>query len=319
MSRRVALIGRPLRRRHSAVMHDAAFAAAGIDARYELCELEPHELAGFAAAARDRAWLGFQITAPYKQAVVALLDEVEDEARRIGAVNSVQRTEDGRLVGFNTDAPGFAAAVRQDLDLDLAGARVVVAGAGGAARAVVAACRAAGVADLLVANRTAAVAAALAAAAGGARPAEGGGRADGAGARSADRADGALSAAAAAGGVVGCGLDDPRVAAALGRADLLVNATSVGMVTPGVPLPVGALPPDAVVFDLVYTPPVTPLIAAARDRGLRTANGAGMLVAQAAIAWMRWTGAADPTAVMRDAVRALLANSDTGAGGADCA
>jgi shikimate dehydrogenase len=275
VTRRVALIGRPLRRRHSSVMHDAAFAAAGIDARYELRELEAHELPAFVAAARSPAWLGFQITAPYKQAVVPLLDGVEDAAQQIGAVNSVERTGDGRLVGFNTDAPGFAAAVRQDLGLDLAGARVVVIGAGGAARAVVAACRAAGVAGLLVANRTAATAAALAATAGGE-------------------------------GAVGCGLDDPRVAAALARADLLVNATSVGMLAPGAPVSVDLLPPGAAVFDLVYAPPVTPLLAAARARGLRVANGAGMLVAQAAIAWARWTGAGDPTTVMADAVRPLL-------------
>jgi shikimate dehydrogenase len=275
-TRRVALIGRPLRRRHSQVMHDAAFAAHGIDARYELRELEPGQLADFVAAARGPEWLGFQITAPYKRDVMALLDAVEPEAEAIGAVNSVARDADGALVGFNTDAPGFAAAVRRDLGLSLEGRRVVVAGAGGAAHAVAHAAVAEGAAEVRVASRTLEAARALA------------GRLD---------------------GVIPGTLDDPALAGALAAADLLVNATTVGMLSPGVAVDPALLGDGAAVFDLVYVPLETELLRAARERGLPAALGAGMLVGQAVIAFRRWTGVDDVTDVMQAAVAPLLESS----------
>jgi shikimate dehydrogenase len=272
-TRRVALIGRPLRRRHSQVMHDAAFAALGIDARYELRELEPGELASFVEEARGPDWLGFQITAPYKRDVMALLDAVEPEAQAIGAVNSVVRHDDGSLVGFNTDAPGFAAAVRRDLVMAMADRRVVVAGAGGAAHAVVHAAVSAGAAEVLVAAR---------------------------------RPEPARTLARRFGDIVPLALDDPEMPAVLQAADLLVNATTVGMLSPGAVVDVALLGDGAAVFDLVYVPPETELLRDARARGLRTANGAGMLVAQAVIAFRRWTGAGDVTDVMAAAVAPLL-------------
>jgi shikimate dehydrogenase len=272
-TRRVALIGRPLRRRHSQVMHDTAFAANGIDARYDLRELEPGEVADFVEQARGPEWLGFQITAPYKRDVMALLDAVEPEAEAIGAVNSVMRAPDGALVGFNTDAPGFAAAVRRDLGMELGGARVVVAGAGGAAHAVAHAAVSAGAAEVRVVSRTLQPAQALA-----------------------DRV----------GGVVAGTLDDGALPGALAAADLLVNATTVGMLTPGVVVDPALLGEHAAVFDLVYVPLETELLRAARARGLRAAGGAGMLVAQAVIAFRRWTGVADVTDVMQAAVAPLL-------------
>ena len=144
MTRQVALLGKPLRRRHSQVMHDAAFAAAGIDARYVLRELEPDAVEDAVRAARGPEWLGLGVTAPYKRVVAGLCDEVEAEAETIGAVNNVVREADGRLVGFNSDAPGFVAGVEIAMGRPLDGIEVVVAGAGGAAHAVVHACLSAG-------------------------------------------------------------------------------------------------------------------------------------------------------------------------------
>ena len=109
MTRRVGLIGNPLKRRHSQVMHDAAFDAAGIDGRYVLLELEPEAVEGAVQEARGEGWLGLGVTAPYKRVVAGLVDAVEDDAEQIGAVNNVVREDDGRLVGINTDAPGFRA------------------------------------------------------------------------------------------------------------------------------------------------------------------------------------------------------------------
>jgi shikimate dehydrogenase len=280
MTRRVGLIGQPLKRRHSQVMHDAAFAAAGIDARYVLLELDADEVPDAVTAARGPDWLGLQVTAPYKRLVAGLCDRVEADAEAIGAVNSVATGTDGELVGFNTDAPGFRAGVELAMGRSLAGADVVVAGAGGAAHAVVHTCLRAGAAHVVVGSRTLGSAEALAT------------RFAGLG--------GATVDAVTLGGA--------DFTTALGTADLAVNATTVGMLDPGMTIDVGALPAGATVFDLVYVPPETPLLAAARARGLRGANGSEMLIAQAAVAFERWTGRGDMTDVMRAAVAPLLAD-----------
>ncbi len=280
MTRRVALIGKPLRRRHSQVMHAAAFAAAGIDGRYELLELEPEAVEGAVAAARGADWLGLQVTAPYKRLVAGLCDAVEPDAATIGAVNSVLRSADGRLVGFNTDAPGFMSGVELAMGRPLAGARVVIAGAGGAAHAVVFACLSAGASQVTIGNRTMESAEALAR-------------------QFHDVGAGSVSAMA---------LDGRAFAEDLESADLAVNATTVGMLDPGTTIDVGRLPPWATVFDLVYLPPETPLLRAARARGIRASNGSEMLIQQAAIAFERWTGFAGMADVMRAAVTPMLAD-----------
>jgi shikimate dehydrogenase len=280
VTRRVALLGKPLRRRHSQVMHDAAFEACGIDARYELMELEPHAVEGAVRTARGPEWLGLGVTAPYKRVVAGLCDEVEADAERIGAVNNVVRRDDGTLLGFNSDAPGFRAGVELAMDRPLRDLRVVVAGAGGAAHAVVFACMTAGAAKVTIGNRSLEAAEALV------------------------RRFGGLG-----GGSLGSvKLGGPDFGDALEGADLAVNATTVGMVDPGMTIDVDRLAAGTTVFDLVYVPAETPLIAAARARGLRAENGSEMLIAQAAIAFERWTGVAGMADVMRAAVAPLLAD-----------
>lgn len=281
MTRRVALIGKPLRRRHSQVMHDAAFAASGIDARYELLELEPEDVEGAVQAARGPEWLGLGVTAPYKRVVAGLCDAVEPEATTIGAVNNVAKDRAGRLVGFNSDAPGFRAGVELAMGRPLTGTDVVVAGAGGAAHAVVFACLAGGARRVTIGNRTVASAQALA----------------------------ERFARVGAASVSAVALDDPAFGEALRSADLAVNATTVGMLEPGATIDVAVLPSWATVFDLVYVPPETPLLAAARARGFRAANGSEMLIQQAAIAFERWTGVRGMADVMRAAVAPLLADA----------
>jgi shikimate dehydrogenase len=280
VTRRVALLGKPLKRRHSQVMHDAAFDAAGIDGRYVLRELEPDEVEGAVAAARGPDWFGLGVTAPYKKVVAGLVDEVEADAATIGAVNNVVRTDDGRLVGINTDAPGFRAGVELAMGRPLDGADIVVAGAGGAAHAVVYACLAGGARTVVVGSRTRSSAANVA-----------------------RRLRGVGS-----GEVRSVGLFEAEFMHAVRTADLAVNATTVGMVDPGMTIPVDALRDDAIVFDLVYVPVETELLRAARTRGLRAANGSEMLIAQAAAAFERWTGIGGMADVMRAAVQPLLAD-----------
>jgi shikimate dehydrogenase len=264
------------------VTHDAAFRAAGIDARYELRELEEDEVPAAVEAARGPDWLGLGVTAPYKRLVATLIDEVEPEAQEIGAVNNVVHADGGRLVGINTDAPGFLAGAELAMGFPLRGAAVVVAGAGGAARAVAHACVRAGVARLTVANRTPETAEALVVG----LPGLG------------------LTRALAT------GLEGDTWEDALGSADLAVNATTVGMLSPGTTIPVERLPEWATVFDCVYVPAETPLLRAARERGLKAANGSEMLIAQAAAAFQRWTGVGGMAGVMREAVAPLLADPE---------
>ena len=277
MTSRVALVGSPLRRPHSAVMHNAAFRHFGVDARYELRPLESDQLEDFFAEVRQEEWLGFQVTSPHKQAAMGLVDEIEPQAAAIGAINSGLRTPEGRLVGFNTDAPGFARSVSSDLGMTLTGANVVVVGAGGAARAVVHACLNAGAVRVYIANRTP----------------------DRASELGAEIDDPVVTA-----GGVDRELDD-----ALRQADLAVNATTVGMTTEGVSFDVRQLPAHARVFDLVYVPAATELVNQARARGLMAVNGLGMLVGQAAIAFERWTGVPDADPVMRQAVGQVAEDS----------
>ncbi len=258
------------------IMHNAAFDHFGIDAVYELHELDPDEVAGFVESARGEEWLGFQVTSPYKQVVMGLLDEVDEDAAKIGAVNSVARAERGALVGFNTDAPGFRRGVEAELGVDFAGIDAAVAGAGGAARAVVHALVSAEAAAVTVGNRTPGRAADLAVEFG--DP------------------------------VRGMGLGE-EFSEALAGVDLAVNATTVGMLEPGAAFDVSDLPDSAAVFDLIYVPAESELLARARQRGLRTANGLGMLIAQAEIAFERWTGLAGAGPVMREALR--LATRDS--------
>ncbi len=269
MTRRVALIGHPLKRQHSEIMHNAAFREFSIDARYELHDLRADEVSVFAGAARDEKWLGFQVTTPYKLLVMDHLDEIENGARAIGAVNSVVRKNDGTLVGFNSDAPGFRRAAESELGIQLSGVRAAVAGAGGAARAVVHALATAGASDIAVANRD--------------------------GQRAVDLAGDFDTSVQAV--TVGAEFD-----AALRLADLAVNATTVGMVDPGVAFDPAVLQDSAAVYDLVYSPEESELLCQARRRGLLTANGMGMLVAQAEIAFERWTGVADSGPIMRAAL-----------------
>lgn len=269
--RTVALIGKPLRRQHSKVMHNAAFSHFGIDAEYSLREIDPDNLETFVEEARRPSYFGFQITAPYKEVIVAHLDHIEEEARQIGAVNSVVREDDGSLIGFNTDAPGFLSSV-VGAGVTVEGTPAFVAGAGGAARAVVWALLSSKASHVHIANRTPARAAALA------------------------------QSLAYLGPTTPVALDDENLKEALAGSRIAVNATTVGMTSPGTAFDVSYLPQDAAVFDLVYVPPRTDLTQSAEERGLVVRNGLDMLVDQAQIAFERWTGISDAGTVMRAAL-----------------
>lgn len=272
-------------------MHDAAFAACGIEARYETWDVQPSELASAVRALREPGIVGANVSVPHKRAVIALLDEVSPAAQAIGAVNVVARH--GRhLLGLNSDAAGFLRSLL-DEEVELRGRRAVLIGAGGAAYAVAWALLEAQVASLSIVNRTESHAVELVE-------------------RVADwPGDAELMASA-----------DP--ADGLG-ADLWINATSVGMHRDGrdpdespvdaallrEALRAGAGPErEVVAVDLVYRPRRTRLLRDARLAGMRTVDGSGMLLHQGAAAFERWTGRAAPLEVMRAALDSALLAED---------
>jgi shikimate dehydrogenase len=212
---------------------------------------------------------------PHKEAVAIACDELSMDAGSLRAVNCVVNDE-GRLVGHNTDGPGFIAALRADLDFDPDGRRCAVLGAGGAARAIALALGRAGAAEVAIVNRTL------------------------------DRAVEAADLAGGAGHAVDL-LDESAVAEAVSRAELIVNATSVGMgAAGGLPIDERLLRPEHTVVDIVYRPLRTPLLEAARSCGARGANGVSMLVHQAALAFRLWTGHEAPVEAMTAAVASML-------------
>lgn len=280
------LIGDPVAHSRSPAMHNAAFAHLGIDARYEAWHTPASELPARVAALHAPGVLGANVTLPHKAAVIPLLDALEPEAAQIGAVNTIYRSADGALVGANTDAPGLLADLREQAGFVPAGRRVVVLGASGAARAAIFALANAGVACLVVANRTAQRAETLVA--------------DLRATTRETRPPPADANIDSADWLQALALDDPALAAALAGCDLLINATSVGWNDAETPLPDPPVSPDALVYDMVYRQ--TRLLRESAARGARTLDGLGMLLHQGALAFTRWTGQQAPLDVMRAAM-----------------
>jgi shikimate dehydrogenase len=278
-TRAAGVIGSPIRHSLSPAIFNAAFGAAGLDWAYLAFDV-PDGAAGLALGGMRALGLeGLSVTMPHKAAVLDGLDGLSPDAEALGAVNCI--TRNGALLhGDNTDGPGFLDALRLDEGIEVEGARCAVVGAGGAGRAVIRALAHAGAASVAVLNRS---------------------------------PDPAARAVALAGpnARVG-GADD------LEGADLVVNATPLGMgvvvTTSGTPEPlpfdVARLGAGQVVVDLVYHPAVTPLLAAARTGGLRTVNGLGMLIHQAAHAFRRWTGEDPPLEAMSAAAVASLGHRE---------
>jgi shikimate dehydrogenase len=276
---RVALFGYPLSHSVSPAMHEAAGAALGLRLRYELWPLQPEDLPEAVAHLRAEAWLGANVTLPHKPGMLALVDEASPPARRIGAVNTLYK-RDGRLLGDNTDAPALLRCLDTQLDFQPPAERVLLLGAGGAARAAAVALLESGADEVLLWNRTAPRAAALAAEVAASFP----------------RRGNALLLLP----------DEQTLAQALPRVTLIVNATSVGLDGNSTPIDPAGLSPHARLFDMVYGPAGTPLVSAARAHGLRAADGLWMLVYQAAASFALWTGIAPDEHLMHEAALGAL-------------
>lgn len=282
--RRVGLIGHPVAHSRSPALQEAAFAALGIPARYELWDTLPEQLPERVAALREPALLGANVTIPYKVAVGPLLDELSPEVRRAGgAVNTIVRTEgpDGvRLVGYNTDISALVRVIQENLgapgdqgEAPKVPHAMLILGSGGSARAALGAAQTLDLVPFVAARNVPAATAMLAD-------------------LTNDATDHALDLN-----------DREALAATLPRVGVLVQATSVGLGAPEAsPVPLELLerlPAGALVVDLVYAPPVTALVRAAHARGLRAVGGLDLLLYQGMEAFQLWTGQPAPEAEMR--------------------
>ncbi len=272
---RLAVIGHPIAHSASPQMHQPALDAAGIDARYVRLDIEPGRVGEAFSRMRALGFTGCNVTVPHKLEAMEHC-EVHPDAKALGAVNTIRFDADATR-GFNTDGPGFARAVEDDFKRPLASLKVVIAGAGGGAgQAIATQCCLVGVEKLVVANRTVEKLGPLV-----------------------ER----LRLLSPQTEIIALALDDPALAEQCLSCDLIVNTSSVGLKSgdPSI-LPAGFLKKEHLVYDAIYQPPVTPLLAMADALGCRTANGLSMLIQQGALAFQHWFPGSEPLAVMRVAL-----------------
>jgi shikimate dehydrogenase len=287
-TRYCAVFGRPVRHSASPAMHNAGFAALGVDWRYLAFEVHPEDLPAALRGAKAMGLIGLNLTVPHKLLALGMMDVLDESARQWGAVNTVRfegRETGGpwrplgewadaprevRAQGFNTDAEALARSLREDLGLSLAGASILLLGAGGAGRSAALKLASEKAARLFLVNRTRAKAEAIAR-------------------------------------EIQARYPEARVSVDYPSepVDLVLNATSVGL-SPDEPSPLDerrfCLRQARAVYDMVYRPAETRLLKSAREAGCRAANGLGMLLYQGAKALELWTGKAAPTVIMRRAL-----------------
>jgi shikimate dehydrogenase len=273
-TRLCAVLGSPIRHSASPAMHNAAFAALGLNWRYLAFEVDPKNLRAAIEGARAMNFAGLNLTVPHKLLAVDMVDVLDESAKKWGAVNTIKFESNtaGKILatGHNTDADGLANSLREDLAVNLRGAKVLLLGVGGAGRTATLKLAAENVAELFLVNRTVAKAEEIAAEIKNQFPS------------------------------VKVSVGYPKT-----EVDLLLNATSLGL-KPEDPSPLDgkqfSLKQARAVYDMIYQPAETKLLATAKAAGCKTANGIGMLVHQGARAFEIWTGQAAPLAVMRRAV-----------------
>jgi shikimate dehydrogenase len=271
----VCCLGQPVAGNPTQYMLEKAFAAAGLDWEYLTCEVPPENLADAIKGIRALGFKGANLTIPHKVAVIPHLDELSPAADLAGAVNCVNRVND-RLVGENTDGKGFVQSLRTLGDP--AGKRIVILGAGGAARAIAVELALAGAAAITIVNR------------------------------SAERGQALAELLRLKANVAAEFVPLASEYAIPPDANVFINATSIGLSNAAARVPVAAdsLRAELIVGDVIFNPPQTWLIRTATDRGCRALDGLGMLVNQAVICFRIWTGREADAGLMRDALEEYL-------------
>lgn len=275
----IALFGQPVAENPTQYMQEEAFRAAGVDFRYVTLEVTPERLSDAVRGMRAMNFAGANCTIPHKIAVMEHLDEITLTARKIGAVNTIVRQSDGTYLGENTDGKGFIRSL-SEAGFSITGAKAVVLGAGGAARAIAVELAEAGATSLTIVNRTQSRGEELAKAVG---------------ERTTARAEFVPW------------LGDYEVPS---DTQLVINATSIALfpnVEDVVPIDFSTLKAGMLACDVIPNPPSTPFLQRAKEAGAVTLDGLGMLVYQGAIAFELWTGEQASTAVMRRALEEVFA------------
>ena len=276
------LIGSPVEHTMSPAMHNAAFEEMGLDYRYVAFEVDGGDIGAAVAGMRALKIRGLNVTIPHKVSVIPCLDELDDLADKIGAVNTIVN-DAGVLKGYNTDATGFLGSLLEK-GVEPDGKNVVLLGAGGASRAISFILARRG-AHLVILNRI-------------------------------EELDWAVDLAARISEAFGeeveaLEMTEANLAGELKGADILVNATSVGMSprVDGTPVPAGLLKGGLTVFDVVYNPLQTRLLKEAEVAGARAISGVDMLIWQGVLAFEKWTGLRPPVELMRNEVMKVLEKS----------
>lgn len=279
-TRVLGIFGDPVKHSLSPLMHNEALARIGYDAVYIPFHVLPDALPKAVESIRILDLLGVNLTVPHKERVGALLDEIDDEARLIGAVNTVVNRQ-GRLIGYNTDGIGFLRSLAEDLGVNPAGRRILLLGAGGACRAALVALARAGAGAIIVANRTPERGMALV-----------------------EEFRPVFSGTSFA----SCSLTKEALATHLPDIELVVNTSALGLGGESLSgFPWEKLPAFAAVYDMVYGFEPTPLLREAGARGHVGADGLGMLAAQGEEGFRLWTGRTPPSGVMKARLLAAVA------------
>ncbi|UJF35020.1 shikimate dehydrogenase [Paenibacillus hexagrammi] len=270
------VFGDPVRHSRSPVMLNQAFQVAGLNHAYAAFHVEPPALGDAVRGIRALGFRGVNVTIPHKVEVMQYLDEIDEGARVIGAVNTIVN-ENGKLIGYNTDGIGYVRSLKEETGIDIRGKRIVLLGAGGAARGVAYALAKEAPAEICIANRTKEKAIDLA------------------------EAIGAYTSTR------GMGLNELRDA--VSEADIIVNTTSSGMHphVGDVPMPVEWISSRHLCSDLIYNPRITRFLQEAEKNGARIHGGLGMFIYQGAYAFEYWTGVTAPVSAMRQVVEQSLA------------
>mgnify|MGYP001558976632 FL=1 len=263
----IGIFGYPVEHTLSPYMHNAAFEAMGLDYCYIPFRVRPENLKTAINSIKALSLQGVNITIPHKEAIIPYLDELDREAELIGAVNTVLNKEK-RLIGYNTDGRGFVRSLREDGRIDPRGKKIMIIGAGGAARAIAFTLAIEGAGKIFIKDIIE---------------------------EKAKELSSAISNKIYAEAIYIKDLKDR-----IGDVDILINATPLGMKKED-PLPVlpELLSQGLIVYDIVYNPPETPLLKEAKKRGAKTLGGLGMLLYQGALSFKIWTGQEPPVDVMR--------------------
>jgi len=270
----VGVFGHPVAENPTIVMIEAAFQEMSLNWRYLTIEVYPQDLADAFKGLRAMNFQGVNLTIPHKVEVLKYLNKVADDARLMGAVNTVRREGD-KLIGENTDGKGFLRSLREDAGVDPAGKRIVVLGAGGAARAMTVELALAGAAHITLVNR------------------------------SMERGQVLVELLNQKTPVTAEFVEWNNTYAIPADTDVVANATSIGLfpnVNDKPDIDYNTITPNMVVCDVIPNPPRTPFLQEAEARGVKTLDGLGMLVYQGAIGFKMWTGLAAPVEVMHRAL-----------------